>query len=357
MNTCSAHPPKIAILGYGGMAKYHVDRLRKLGIMEVTGSFDTDPARQDAARADGLIAYPSAETLLADKTIDAVLIATPNDWHCPYAIAAANAGKHIICEKPVAMSVDELDKMEAAAVKNGVLLTVHQNRRWDGDYIAVREIIDSGILGKVFRIDSFVCGANGIPGGWRKLAKAGGGMMLDWGVHMLDQIFDYIKDKPTSLYCRYSHALGFDVDDGFNAHIGFENDLEVNVRVDTNTFTDIPRWIIYGRDGTAVIEDWALNGKITLPVYGTEVEIVGIEAGNGFTKTMAYRPHESVTEREIPKPVVDYDTFYKNFVATITGKEKSCISIDSVRKVMRVMELCTLSDKKNTVLKKELLQL
>ncbi len=345
---------KISILGYGGMAHYHFERLSKLGIAKITGVFDTDEKRQEAARKEGLLAYPSAEALLADDETDAVLIATPNDWHKPYAVAAAKAGKHIICEKPAALSVAEFDDMTSAAKRNNVILAVHQNRRWDKDFIAMREIAKSGVLGKIYRIDSFVCGANGIPGGWRKTKKAGGGMMLDWGVHLIDQIFDFKKEKPSSLYCRYSKVLGFDVDDGFSAKFEYADGLAVNVRVETNTFVKLPRWIIYGRDGTAVIEDWELNGKIILPVYGSEVEIAGIEAGNGFTKTMAYRPHSSVIEQDIPNPEPDCDAFYKNFAAAISGKEEPRISNESVRKVLRVMELCKLSSEKNEVIKSEL---
>ncbi len=348
---------KMSILGYGGMAQYHFERLSKLGIIEITGVFDTDEKRQEAARNKKLEAYPSAEALFSDVKTDAVLIATPNDWHREYAVAAAKAGKHIICEKPAAMSASEFDDMTEAAQRYGVILAVHQNRRWDKDYLAMREIAESGVLGKIYRIDSFVCGANGIPGGWRKTAKAGGGMMLDWGVHLIDQIFDFKRENPTSLYCRYSKALGFDVDDGFAAKFEYADGLTVNVRVDTNTFAKLPRWIIYGRDGTAVIEDWDLNGKIILPVYGSEVEIVGIEAGNGFTKTMAYRPHSSVTERAIPTPSPDCDAFYKNFAEAARGKEKPCVSTESVRRVLRVMELCKLSDKENTVIKSELANL
>lgn len=175
--------------------------------------------------------------------------------------------------------------------------------------------------------------------------------MLDWGVHLLDQIFDCIDARPLSLFCRYSKALGFDVDDGFDAQIGFDGALTVNVRVDTNTFVRMPRWILYGRNGTAIIDDWNVNGRIILPVYGTEIETVGIEAGNGFTKTMAYRPHQSVTEQPISRPEVDHDTFYKNFAAAVRGKEKPIVTPESVLKVMRIMELCELSDKTNTVIK------
>lgn len=347
-------PVKLGIIGLGGMGFYHAERLTQTGIMQVAGSFDTDEARQKLSRDSGYLPYPSAEALLADKNIDAVLIATPNDWHCRYAVAAANAGKHVLCEKPVALSVAELDEMEQAALKNGVVFTVHQNRRWDSDYIAAMNIINSGELGKISRIESFVCGANGIPGGWRKIKAQGGGMMLDWGVHMLDQIFQFIKEKPLSLYCRYSRTLGFDVDDGFHAVLEFEGDLTVEVRVDTNTFTKKPRWTLYGRNGTAEITDWDLNGNVILPVYGKEIELVGIKAGNGFTKTMAYRPHESVRVLPIEKPRVDGDAFYKNFVAAVHGEEKPAVDVASVRKILRVMELCALSDEKNAVLKDEL---
>lgn len=339
----------VGIIGYGGMACYHAERMHKTGLYKVTGAFDTDKARQSAAKKAGLKAYESIEELLSDKSIDIVLIATPNNFHCKYAIAAANAKKHIICEKPAALNCKELDDMELAAKENGVIFSVHQNRRWDVDYIAVRNIIESGMLGKIYRIDSVVSGANGIPGDWRKTTEAGGGMMLDWGVHLLDQIFDFIKAEPVSLYCRYSHALGFEVDDGFDARIRFNNGLDVNVRVDTNTFIKIPRWIITGRGGTAVIEDWDLNGKIVLPVY-SESETQGIRAGNGFTKTMAYRPHDSVKEQPIPRPNVDCDAFYKNFVAAVSGKEKQIVSYESVRKVMRIMELCKLSNDKDSVI-------
>ncbi|MCI8412811.1 MAG: Gfo/Idh/MocA family oxidoreductase [Clostridia bacterium] len=342
---------KVGVLGYGGMAGYHRERMRKTGLYEFYGVYDTDPARQKAAQSEGMIAYPSAQALLSDKEIDVVLIATPNDWHHPYAIAAAKAGKHILCEKPVALSVTETKEMAQTAQEAGVVFSVHQNRRWDDDYIAARNIMNSGILGKIYRIDSFVCGANGIPGGWRKQLRHGGGMMLDWGVHLLDQIFDCIDARPLSLFCRYSKALGFDVDDGFDAQIGFDGALTVNVRVDTNTFVRMPRWILYGRNGTAIIDDWNVNGRIILPVYGTEIETVGIEAGNGFTKTMAYRPHQSVTEQPISRPEVDHDTFYKNFAAAVRGKEKPIVTPESVLKVMRIMELCELSDKTNTVIK------
>ena len=148
------NPIRLSILGFGGMAHYHVERLQKTGLVQIVGVYDTDDAQMADARKRGYIAYPSADTLLHDKAAEAVLIATPNDVHCPYAVLAAEAGKHILCEKPVALSVQELDIMAKAAQQNGVVFTVHQNRRWDSDFIAARQIIESGVLGRIYRIES-----------------------------------------------------------------------------------------------------------------------------------------------------------------------------------------------------------
>ena len=97
------------------------------------------------------------------------------------------AGKNVISEKPVALSQEELEEMIAASKKYGKLFTVHQNRRWDPDFKCVQKILADNELGKVFRIESRVQGSRGIPGDWRNQKAHGGGMVLDWGIHLLDQ--------------------------------------------------------------------------------------------------------------------------------------------------------------------------
>ena len=82
----------------------------------------------------------------------------------------------------------------------------------------VQDILASGLLGKLERVESYVMGANGIPGGWRKIKAHGGGMMLDWGVHLIDQAVVMFGGAPDSIYCSYSFAQGFDVDDGFKLY-------------------------------------------------------------------------------------------------------------------------------------------
>lgn len=83
---------------------------------------------------------------------------------------------------------------------------VHQNRRWDPDFLTVKKMYDKNALGKFCRIESRVQGANGIPGDWRKFEEKGGGMMLDWGVHLIDQMVYMLPELPESVYCQYFYA-------------------------------------------------------------------------------------------------------------------------------------------------------
>ena len=183
--------------------------------LPVTGAYDVLPERIEAAKEAGLETYESFEAVLADEKVEVVLIATPNDSHKDLAIAALRAGKHVVCEKPVAMNVQELDEILAVAKETGKTFMVHQNRRWDPDFLMVRETYQAKTIGDIFQIESRVQGANGIPGDWRHLKEHGGGMLLDWGVHLLDQLLWLVDSPIQSFNVDFSYVLGDPVDDGF----------------------------------------------------------------------------------------------------------------------------------------------
>ena len=129
-----------AVIGYGGMGGFHSEKMQSVDGVELLGVYDIDPERNELAESRGIHAYPSREALLADPKIGLVTVATPNDVHREIVIAALAAGKNVICEKPVAMDSAELEEMIAAANRYGRLFTVHQNRRWDEDYLTVKKI-------------------------------------------------------------------------------------------------------------------------------------------------------------------------------------------------------------------------
>mgnify|MGYP005867867557 CR=1 FL=1 len=348
---------KIVIIGFGGMGSYHSRLLKeyaKDGDLELCGIYDIDPERVKAAEEQGIKAYASPEEIWNDKNVDAVLIATPNDVHEEYVEAAAAAKKNIICEKPIACNSAQAERMYNAAEKAGVVFEVHQNRRWDDDYLTVKNIIAQGKIGDTYRIESRVMGANGIPGAWRKEKKRGGGMMLDWGVHLIDQILLAVPSKVESLFCEYSYIYGEEVDDGFDLLINFENGVKSRIIVATDCFRPMARWQVYGTQGTATIQSWDLSGGITCDAATENTHIEGIRAGNGFTRTMAPRTGNSVQEYELPIVHAEPFAFYKNFVAACEGRENALIRREQVLRVFRLMEAAERSAAENVVIKEKI---
>ena len=200
---------------------------------------------------------------------------------------------------------------------------------------------------------SRVTGGNGIPGGWRKKRAQGGGMLLDWGVHLIDQMLQMIPSPVESLYCEFSHIYGEEVDDGCDISVHFENGVNYRVVVSTDCFRSLPRWQVYGTEGTATVADWDLSGGVTR-ILTREGAKHGIRAGNGFTRTMAPREGDSV--EELPLPVVHAEpfAFYKNFAAVCAGKGNPAVRKDEVLRVFRLMEAAQRSAEQNIVIKEKL---
>ena len=352
---------KFAIIGYGGMGNFHREKAfeRYNSVVSddkaiLAGIYDISPEREEFARGLGIRVFSSAEEIWNDKSIEAVVIATPNDMHKPYVIAAAKAGKHIVVEKPAAMDLSEIREMYDAAEEAGVKLSAHQNRRWDDDFVTVKNIVDSGMLGKTYRIESRVMGANGIPGSWRKNASQGGGMMMDWGVHLIDQMLQFVKAKVVSVYCDYSYRLGEEVDDGFALEVKFDTGLTYRVVVDTNCFVSLPRWQIYADDGTLAITNWhnfMVEGKMLRCLIRHDDKLVGVDAGNGFTKTMATRRSETVEELPIEVIRGDKTAFYREFVKAVREGCDTPITRGEMERVFKVMELAKKSAELGEVMK------
>ena len=169
---------KIAVVGYGGQGAWHASWALKSDVIALSGIYDIRQCRMDAATAAGIHTYPSLEALLADGEVDVVVCATPNDSHKDIVISALKAGKHVVCEKPVALSVGDFDEMCEAARAAGKIFTVHQNRRWDVDYLAIQSLVNSGEIGETVNIESRIHGSRGIPSDWRCHKPQGGGMIL-----------------------------------------------------------------------------------------------------------------------------------------------------------------------------------
>jgi len=260
------------------------------------------------------------------------------------------AGKHVVSEKPVTLNSEDLKEMIAASEETGKLFTVHQNRRWDEDFLTMKKIYNDNLLGEVFRIESRVHGSRGIPGDWRQLKEQGGGMVLDWGVHLLDQILLMLKGvKLNKVYATITHVTNQLVDDGFTTSLLFENGVEVIIEVGTSNFVNLPRWYMLGANGTAIIEDWSLKGEIVSAKGQNEKDVVPVKTAAGLTKTMAPRREDTIAKTELPVVKSDIRDFYRNVIKTIRGEEEANVKLPEVARVMRLMEAIFESAEKQQV--------
>lgn len=339
------------LIGFGGMGKWHTEILENVPEIELAGIYDIKEEKRKLAEEAGFRTYETEEAMLADESIDVILVATPNDTHRPIALRAMEAGKNVIVEKPATLSLKELTELEDMAGKTGQFLTVHQNRRWDEDLLTVREILKDQTMGEIFRIESRVHGSRGIPGDWRKEKAHGGGMVLDWGVHLFDQIFRLTGERRLkTVYATLTNVTNQEVDDGFTAVLRFEGGLEVLVEVGTNNFISLPRWYVLGENGSAVVEDWDLSGKIVKAFSEEEKEIVPVRTAAGLTKTMAPRREDTIRVEELPRVPGDIADFHRNVAAVLLRGEEPAVKLPEVKRVMRLMETVFESAEKNHVM-------
>lgn len=340
----------LVVVGYGGMGGWHTRYMRESDVVNLLGVYDINPARGAAAEEVGIHAYPSLEAVLADPAVDFVTIATPNEWHKPLAIAAMEAGKDVVSEKPVTLSSADLQEIIDAAERTGRLFTTHQNRRWDIDYLMMKGVYHSGELGDVFTVESRYHGSRGIPGDWRGKKEHGGGMLLDWGVHLIDQALVMIPERIKRLYCRFDHVTNLEVDDGFKLDLYFESGLVYRIEVSTSNFINLPRWYILADDGTALLEDFNTGAKITKCKEKNEENVIPVVTAAGLTKTMAPRNAENLITYELPLKPSNVHEFYQNVVDVIDGKTELIVKHDQIARVLRVMEAAVVSDEKNQVI-------
>ncbi|MBQ4509411.1 MAG: Gfo/Idh/MocA family oxidoreductase [Clostridia bacterium] len=345
---------KFAVIGYGGMGSWHVNHALKSDVLELCGIWDIDIKKRDLAKSRGIYAYGSLEELLNDKSVELITIAIPNDVHLEVVLACLNAGKNVICEKPVALSSGDLEKMIECANKNGKIFTVHQNRRWDVDYLAIQGLADSGEIGKPIRIESRIHGSRGIPSDWRGTKAQGGGMILDWGIHLIDQLMLVYKDEVIdTINCTVTNITNKEVDDGFYLTITFKSGAVAFVEVGTYNFIPLPRFYMKAENGTAIIEDWQKKTKVAKCKHWHESEVIPVQTAAGLTKTMAPRDSITMDEYEVDIPKSDVHDFYRNIVKAIDGESTQIVTHDQMRLDMKIMEYAFKSAELNQTVKFE----
>ncbi len=203
---------KIGIIGTGNIARSHISSYLKNPNVELYAFCDIHEGRlYDAGKEFGIERlYTDLDEMLALPELDAVSVTTWNSEHAPCAIKALNAGKHVLCEKPMATTVEDAIAMKEAAERNGKLLMIGFVRRFGNDMRLVRDFIDEDYLGEIYYTKATYIRRNGNPMGWfGDKSRSGGGPLIDLGVHVIDFVrYALGNPKPISVYGATFKKLG-----------------------------------------------------------------------------------------------------------------------------------------------------
>lgn len=335
---------RTAVVGYGGMGGWHAEHLLKSEVCELAGVYDIRKERNELAESRGIRAYKTYRELLLDESVELITVAIPNDSHEQVVIDALNAGKHVICEKPVALSMESLDRMIDAAERNGVRFSTHQNRRWDVDFLAMKQIADSGEIGKVLNIESRVHGSRGIPSDWRGEKSHGGGMMYDWGIHLIDQILMILGWDVKRVYCVCDHITNKEVDDGFRLEMTFAGGQRATVELGTYNFIAMPRFYMRAEKGTAMITNWREEAQVVKCNHWHENDVLPVKTAAGLTKTMAPRDEVTTDTYRVARPASDVHDYYRHFVAAIRDGGEQDVTYEQMRTDLKIILAAFKSD-------------
>ena len=321
---------RIGIIGFGRIGAEHAQWINASPALRAVATDDVTPARRELAATRGLKTYDHLEQMLGDRSVDAVLISTPTAMHFEQAMLALEAGKHVMIEKPMALDLDQSRKLVQEARTRGRVLSVFHNRRWDVDYLTVRDAVASGVFGKVINVESRLgqfasCvgpAAREYHPTWRNEAEFGGGGLYDWGSHFVDQLWRLMwPAKPTRVFAQLrGNVWTRDCDDFARMLIDFDNGAVGMCEINTTTTQPLPRWQVDGTKGSA---SSPFSREFDTAVWA-KLRLATPEGGEGDVPRAA----AGLTETQI----------WERFAAAVRGEGEVAIKAESVLPTMALLD-------------------
>jgi scyllo-inositol 2-dehydrogenase (NADP+) len=250
----------VGILGFAPS----VGRLHGLGANDTAGLrftavCDLSPERRAAAAKDfpDIRLYESGKALADDPDVDLVIVATPPNTHAAICVEMLSAGKHVVCEKPLALNRKETDRMVETADRFGVHLSCHQNRRFDEDYLMIGKIVRANRIGELFYLETFVGGFGHPCPHWHSHAPISGGTTYDWGAHYLDWIVGLMPEPVATVTATRHNRVWHDVTnaDQERIQIRFAGGKEAEFIHSDIAAIRKPKWYLLGTEG-AIVGEW-----------------------------------------------------------------------------------------------------
>jgi predicted dehydrogenase len=324
----------VGIIGFGRIGAEHAGWLAKSAHAQAVAVADATPARQKLATDRGLAVYDRIDTMLADPRVRAVLVSTPTAMHFEHTTAALAAGKHVLVEKPMALDLPQSRALVEDAEGRGLLLSVFHNRRWDLDYLTLKQAVDAGTFGKIINVESRLSqwascvgpAAKEYRPNWRNEGAFGGGGLYDWGSHFVDQAWRLLRPaKPVRVFAQLrGNVWSSDCDDLARLLIDFDSGAVGVVEINTTTTTPLPRWHVDGTRGSATSPH--------SPEFDTRV-----------WASLQYAPPPDVeggSPRALPlaSPGLTEMDIWDRFALAVAGKGEPAVSARGVLPTMAIMD-------------------
>ena len=269
------NPVKLAIIGSTGViGRVHIDAIARLDSCRLVGIHvrTQQPLRRQAADL-GVAAYPTLDDALSDPNVDAVIIATPHRSHADITGSAANAGKHVLVEKPMSVTPSEADRMISVCRDAGVKLGVLFNNRFRPEALKMRELVEQGAIGRIYRVSmsSAMIRSQDYYDrlDWRgKWQAEGGGALLNQGIHAIDlmQWVGGLPNSVTGIVSTRGHDI--EVEDFATAAMTYEGGGHGTLHCSTSQAPNHQRLELWGNDGAIIMDDW----NVTLHRLQTSVD-------------------------------------------------------------------------------------
>ncbi len=318
-----------AVIGYGGafnMGRAHASYIQATPGLRLHSVCDLSPDRTEAARADfaGIQTFNAIDELISATDLDLCVIVLPHNLHAPIAIQCARAGKHVVTEKPMCVTVDEATRMIEASRAAGKMLSVFHNRRQDADYQTLRRLlVEERLIGDIFAIEVFSGGFGAQdPKWWRSSKQISGGYFYDWGAHFLDWALGLLPGKIVDVSGYFHKRVWHDVtnEDQVQALVRFESGAVLDITMSSIAHAQKPRWWVLGDKG-ALVDRQKTWGQ-------GHFEVTGDFQASGHSAVLNV-PYTGDSH---------WEAYYANIAAHLLRGEELAVKPEQARRLIAIME-------------------
>ncbi|HKA48711.1 MAG TPA: Gfo/Idh/MocA family oxidoreductase [Candidatus Dormibacteraeota bacterium] len=342
----AAPPVGVGLYGYGAIGREHADAVGEVEGLELRGIADL--ARERLAEASArfqVTTHPDARALLSDPSIDLVVVGVPPALHTQAVLHCLAAGKHVVCEKPFALRTVDADRMLAAAADAGRLLTVYQSRRWDADFVAMRDAVRRGEIGDAFYLEAFIGGYGHPCSFWHSHEAVSGGTIFDWGSHYFDWMLQLLPGEVVRVAASAHKRVWHDVTnaDQVRVDVTFAGGEQASFLQSEIAAALKPKWYLLGTAG-ALVGSWRLEAVKSRAWTGDLVE-EQLAPAESPASVHLHQPDlrggTNVTELALPPRVKN--GFYRNLADHLLLGEPLSVRAEEAKRNVAVMEAATRS--------------